>query len=141
MNDRLRQLYQEVILAHNKNPFHFEKREAFPIVLKAYNPICGDKFELYISEEGGKIGEIYFHGFGCAISKAATSVLAEHLQGKGLDQASKIVGKYLHSLSHEGEGGDLPEAFAAFEAAREFPGRMKCASLSWEEFNKWLGER
>ncbi|MCI4667571.1 MAG: SUF system NifU family Fe-S cluster assembly protein [Bacteroidia bacterium] len=139
MDERLKQLYKDVILVHNKNPYHFEKKEEFPVVLKAYNPICGDKFEIYLSEEAGKIKEIYFHGFGCAISKAATSVLVETLEGKPVEEATILVESYLKSLSEDTSTHEsLPQNFQAFGAAREFPGRLQCASLSWEEFRKWL---
>jgi len=70
MNDKLKRLYQTVILKHNKAPFHYEKKETATHRLEAYNPLCGDRFDLYLDVKNGIIEAIHFHGYGCAISKA-----------------------------------------------------------------------
>ena len=70
MSNDLRKLYSEIIKEHNENPFHFEKISDAKNMIKAYNPICGDRFELYVDSQQNKIEKLHFHGFGCAISKA-----------------------------------------------------------------------
>jgi len=87
MNDKLKQLYKTVILKHNNAPFHYEKKEMAPHQLEAYNPLCGDRFNLFLDVKNGVIESIHFHGYGCAISKASTSVLAKNLEGKKVETA------------------------------------------------------
>lgn len=133
MNPRLKELYQSVILKHSKEPVSYEKREEAAQHLDAYNSLCGDRFQLYFELEDGIIKDLSFHGYGCAISKASTSVLVKFMEGKSLEEAEQLAKEYLVSLSEDGEGANLPEEFEAFGAARDFPGRMKCATLAWEE--------
>ena len=133
MNPRLKELYQSVILKHSKEPVNYEKREEAKQQLDAYNSLCGDRFQLYFDLEDDKIRNLSFHGYGCAISKASTSVLVQFLEGKSLDEAEQLAKDYLKSLAEESESANLPEEFEAFGAARDFPGRMKCATLAWEE--------
>ena len=75
-------LYHPLILQHNKAPFHYEKQTSAPTQLDAYNPICGDRFQLYLDMKDQRIEQFHFHGYGCAVSKAATSVMITHLLGK-----------------------------------------------------------
>ena len=135
MNERVKALYQKVILAHNNAPFHFEKREHAEHTIKAYNAVCGDKFQIYLDIEEGKINDIHFHGYGCAISKAATSVLVQSLLDKTLAEAQMILLEYQNYLEGKLEGNEL---FEAFSAAKDFPGRAQCASMSWEALNQFL---
>lgn len=141
MNDRLKQLYQSVILKHHREPVHFEKNETATHVLEAYNPLCGDKFQLFFEVEGGRICRMSFHGYGCAISKASTSVLVKHLDGLPAEEALELCRQFEAMLQSEEEPEAVDEEFAAFAAARSFPGRMKCATLSWEEMEKFLQGR
>ncbi|MEM8896995.1 MAG: Fe-S cluster assembly sulfur transfer protein SufU [Bacteroidota bacterium] len=139
MNDRIRKLYKTVILTHSKTPYKFGKRTDSPYILKAYNPVCGDKFELYLNVEEGKILDLGFHGYGCSISKAATSVLGTYLEGKSIEEGLELSKEYLAMLNPENELNEaLSEDFLAFAAARDFPGRLTCASLSWEEMHAFL---
>ena len=138
MNPRLKELYQSVILKHSKEPVNYEKREEAGQQLDAYNSLCGDRFQLYFDLEDGKIRNLSFHGYGCAISKASTSVLVKFLEGKTLEEARQLTKEYLESLAEEAESADLPEEFEAFGAARDFPGRMKCATLAWEEMDSFV---
>ena len=85
MMEELSKLYSPFIKAQNETPFHFEKKTDAEITLKAYNPVCGDRYELFIA------GEIYFHGFGCAISKASTSFLATVLSGKQRQSVREVM--------------------------------------------------
>ncbi len=142
MNDKLKQLYKDVILKHNNEPYHYDKQEKATHILEAYNPLCGDKFKVFLEVEEGIIQSIFFHGYGCAISKASTSVMVQSLEGKSVAEAVQLCKDFLYSLYHESkEEGPEREDFEAFAAAREFPGRMKCASLSWDEMSEFLENR
>lgn len=141
MNDKLKQLYKDVILKHNSDPFHYEKKEHAAHILEAYNPLCGDKFKVYVELEQGIITSIHFHGYGCAISKSSTSVMAQALENQPIEKAKELCKDFLFALHHETEGHPSREDFEAFAAAREFPGRLKCASLSWDEMSGFLKEK
>lgn len=134
MNERLKGLYQTIILEHNKVPFFYKKNESATYVLKAYNQICGDRFELYFEVRNGVIEDLTFHGFGCAISKASTSVLVKNLKGKDFVKALLLCQQFLSVTESENDNEEkLGEEFEAFSAAKEFPGRLKCATLAWDE--------
>jgi nitrogen fixation NifU-like protein len=141
MNDRLKELYKSVILSHHHNPVGFEIREDASQELEAYNPLCGDKFRLFFDINDGKISDIHFHGYGCAISKASTSVLVEMLKGKTLEEARELCAEFMQYVSPEAEPLEpRRENFEAFSAAREFPGRLKCATLSWDAMREFIGQ-
>ncbi len=136
MKRDLKALYQEVILQHSKSPRNYGSDEAASEVLEAYNPLCGDRFKLYLTMEEGRIKKISFDGYGCAISKASTSVLTQRMEGLNLEEAKALCATFNQIVVEgitEGEA-DL----AAFAAAKNFPGRDKCALLSWEELADFL---
>ncbi len=139
MNERIKKLYPEAIKAHNERPYHFGKQDS-ALSLKAYNPICGDKFQLFIAKKGDSLGDIYFNGFGCAVSKASTSILTKTLEGKKFDEALMLCEKFLTYLREASTKDDttLNEEFKAFSAIHEFPERFECASLAWIEMQKFL---
>ena len=142
MNERLKNLYKTIILQHNKEPFSFEKNEDATYVLKAYNQICGDRFELFFEVKNGVIEDLTFHGFGCAISKASTSVLVKNLKGKTFEEALLLCEKFQSVTQVDSKiQENLGEEFEAFSAAKEFPGRLKCATLAWDEMIKFLNEK
>ena len=139
MDSKLSQLYQGVILKHNNEPFHFEKRPTAQHIIEAYNPMCGDKFKLFLDIENGIVTHATFHGYGCAISKASTSVLMKKIQGQPLDEVMKLVKDYFNIIENNvtaseawQEGVNQDEELTAFAAAKDFPGRLKCATLAWE---------
>lgn len=141
MNEHLKALYQSVILEHNKFPLNYKKKEAASYQLEAYNSICGDKYRLFFEVYNDRIKAIHFHGYGCAISKAATSILTKHLEGKSLEEAHQICQLYQkHLIPNTLAEKELIEDFEAFSAAQHFPGREKCASLSWKEMERFLEE-
>ena len=108
-------------------------------MLEAYNPLCGDKFQLFFEIEDGKISQLSFHGYGCAISKASASVLVKKLEGRPAEEGLALCREFLAMLQdEEGATEADDEELAAFTAARAFPGRMKCATLSWEEMGAFL---
>lgn len=139
MTEKLKKLYKTVILQHNNQPFHYEKKEAFTHQLDAYNPLCGDRFNLYLNLKDGVISNAYFHGYGCAISKASTSVLAKHLEGQTIEKALLLCKEFQQVVSPDIEKITTDkEEFEAFAAAKDFPGRLTCATLSWEAIGDFL---
>lgn len=140
MSNDLKKLYSEVIKSHNDAPYHFEKRPQDASVLKAYNPICGDRFELYINTDQDNIHQLYFHGYGCAVSKASTSVLVKTLEGKTLSAAHSICDDFLRFLDKKelSENQSLNDLFQAFSGVHEFPDRYDCAALSWKLMKDYL---
>lgn len=140
MNDKLKQLYKTVILKHNKTPYHYEKQLSAAHQIEAYNPLCGDQFNLYLDLENGKIREIHFHGYGCAISKASTSVLVKNLENKSIEEALELCGifKRLTDPSESAPNIIVVEELEAFETAKDFPSRLSCATLSWEAIQVYL---
>ncbi|HEX4309122.1 MAG TPA: SUF system NifU family Fe-S cluster assembly protein [Acidobacteriaceae bacterium] len=128
----LRDLYQEVILEHSKAPRNFKALEGANHKAEGYNPLCGDRFTVYLEMDGDKIREVGFQGAGCAISKASASMMTQSVKGKTKAEAEKIFAQFHelvtgHSQEHEGELGKL----AVFSGVSEFPMRVKCATLAW----------
>ncbi len=138
MTEKLKQLYQEVILRHSKNPVHFAKKTDAPYQLKAYNPLCGDSFEIYVEAGEKGLTALGFHGIGCAISKASASVMVQLLEKQSLAEAAEIVAQFLNMLEAESDERGLKDEMRAFQAVREYPGRKKCVSLAWEEMHHFL---
>lgn len=137
MDSKLSQLYQGVILKHNNEPFHFEKRPTAQHVIEAYNPMCGDKFKVFLDIENGVVSNATFHGYGCAISKASTSVLMKKMQDQPLEEVIKLIKDYFNIIENT-EGVQNDEELTAFAAAKDFPGRLKCATLAWEAMDEFL---
>jgi nitrogen fixation NifU-like protein len=127
-----RKLYKDVILKLSKDPHNFRKDENANIRIKASNPLCGDQFEIYLTLDGGKIGSAGFHGYGCAISKASTSILVQTLEGQRLDDVSSICQRFIDALDTDPTEGSLPREWQAFQGVRDYPGRRQCAVLGWE---------
>jgi nitrogen fixation protein NifU and related proteins len=136
----LKKLYSQVIKTHNEKPFHYERLQSASDVVKAYNPICGDRFEIFVDLQNGKILDLHFHGIGCAISKASTSVLSQSLIEKTLEQAISVCDNFLAFVNNEirKDGVTLPEEFLAFSGVHEFPERYDCVTLSWREMKTFL---
>ncbi len=128
----LRDLYQEVILEHSKVPRNYRELAGADHKAEGFNPLCGDRFTVYLHLDGETIRDISFQGSGCAISKASASMMTQTLKGKTRDEAEKLFGKF-HDLvtgqAHppESEMGKL----AVFSGVSEFPARVKCATLAW----------
>lgn len=139
MENKLSALYQSIILEKNKNPYHFQKQGDAQFTLEAYNPLCGDQFRIFINLDGDRVKEVYFHGYGCAISKASSSILAENLEGKTLEEAKAICQEFL-SLVKDANTSQEPSSkdFLAFAGAKDFPSREQCATLSWESLEEFL---
>lgn len=140
MNHDLKKLYPEIIKSHSTTPYHFEKREHDGEAIKAYNPICGDRFEVFINRDGNKIMQLYFYGFGCSVSKAATSIMTQSLEGKTLEEALTLCHSFLKFVNNESSPDPLhlSNEFLAFSGVHDFPERLECATLTWKEMKKFL---
>jgi len=136
----LSELYQEVILDHNKNPRNFGKLPDADRHAEGFNPLCGDHLDVYVKLSGDTIEDVRFEGSGCAISKASASLMTANLKGKKRDEAQKIFEKFHHMVT--GRPGDpLPDEIgklAVFSGVCEFPSRVKCATLAWHTLNNAL---
>ncbi len=134
MDSELKELYQQVILDHNKNPRNFRKMERANHFAEGYNPLCGDKLNIYVELEDGKIKDISFQGSGCAISKASASLMSSIVKGLPVEEAEKLFEKFQAVITGritEEEDIDKLGKLAVFAGVREFPSRVKCASLAW----------
>jgi nitrogen fixation NifU-like protein len=139
MNDDLRDLYQEVILDHNRHPRNFGTLDDANRKAEGYNPLCGDRIDLTLKVEDGRVRDIAFQGSGCAISTASASLMTEALKGKTVEEADELFRSF-HEMLTTGEGGD-PERLgklAALAGVREFPIRVKCATLAWHALQSAL---
>jgi nitrogen fixation NifU-like protein len=130
----LRDLYQEVILEHSKQPRNYRELANPTQKAEGFNPLCGDRFTVYLELEGDSIRDISFQGSGCAISKASASMMTQTLKGKSTAEAEKIFDRF-HRLvtgqpSSNGGSGELGK-LAVFSGVSEFPVRVKCATLAW----------
>ena len=140
MDPKLKQLYQSVILKKSKAPFNFEKRPHADYQIEANNPICGDRFTLFLDVQDDKIVDAAFYGHGCAISKSATSILTEHLIGKSLGEA-KVYSSLMSGIVDPDQDLKITDSYLlAFTAARNFPERAACATLSWEKLHDFIVE-
>ena len=140
----LRDLYQEIILEHNKSPRNFKKIENADREVEGYNPLCGDHYTIYVSFDGDQIRDIGFQGSGCAISKASASVMSQVLKGKKVAEAEATFNDFRHMVTGDAASAD-PEKLgklAAFAGVAEHPSRVKCAILAWHALNNALhGEK
>ena len=128
----LRELYQEVILDHNRNPKNFKKLENASHTSEGYNPLCGDRINLYLQIEDDRIKDISFEGSGCAISKASSSVMTAELKGKSLAEAKELFKKFQGIITGKTEADFTGfDKLSVFAGVREFPIRVKCAALAW----------
>jgi nitrogen fixation protein NifU and related proteins len=128
----LRELYQQVILDHNRRPRNFRVLPAANRTAEGFNPLCGDQLTLYLTVEDDVIKDAAFQGTGCAISKASASMLTSTVVGKTVAEAEALFHRFHTMLTGEdnGHGNDLGK-LAVFAGVREFPSRVKCATLAW----------
>ena len=128
----IKDLYQEVIVDHNKNPRNFGKLDDATKTLEGFNLLCGDKLTLYIKTDDNRIKNISFDGSGCAISVASASLMTDSMKGKTLEEAENLFNKFHHLITTDDEL-DLAAMgkLAALAGVREYPARVKCASLCW----------
>jgi len=129
--EEMEQLYRAHIIPENRAPYHFEVDAEAPMQVQAYNPMCGDKFTLYL-HAAATIEKAHFHGIGCAISKASGSLLMRELEGKSTAQIQQLCEAFLQSLEPDSNIGNLPEALQTLAALKNFDGRLDCIRLPWK---------
>ena len=135
----LSDLYQEVILDHNRRPRNFHPLAGASHSAEGYNPLCGDRLTLYLSVNEGVITEAAFEGAGCAISKASASMMTETLKGKTLAEADALFQRFHRMVTTPPDQPveDMGK-LSSLAGVREFPIRVKCASLAWHTFKAAL---
>lgn len=128
----LRELYQEIILDHNKSPRNFKKPDSANREAEGFNPLCGDHYTIFLTVDGDQVREFGFTGTGCAISKASASVMGQLIKGKSAEEAKQLFEQFRAMVTGEKGGGvDELGKMAAFAGVSEFPARVKCAILPW----------
>jgi nitrogen fixation NifU-like protein len=143
MSTDLRELYQQVILDHNRNPRNFREIADATVKVDGYNPLCGDHYTVFLTLDGDTIKDVSFTGNGCAISKASASVMSGTVKGKSKEEAARLFDTFHQLVTGESklEGADLSR-LAAFSGVSEFPARVKCATLAWHTLKTALeGQR
>ena len=134
----LKELYQEIILDHGKNPRNLRKTENFNKDAKGHNPLCGDKVHIYLKlNENKKVEDISFEGQGCAISMASASIMTDLLKGKEEKEVKEIVNDFLEMIKEKDEintsllKDDEKTKLMCLSGVKQYPMRVKCATLSW----------
>jgi len=138
----LKQLYQDIILEHGKSPRNLGKCEGYSHEAKGYNPLCGDKVHVYLKlDNGKKVESLTFEGEGCAISLASASIMTELVKGKSFEEAKEIMDAFLNMIKNTSEiqsnhlDEDEKTKLMSLSGVKQFPMRVKCATLSWHTLN------
>ncbi len=140
----LRDLYQEVILDHNKNPRNYHKPAGANRMADGRNPLCGDHYTIYLEVHDDIVVDVAFEGSGCAISKASASIMSQEMKGKTVAEVEKIFQLFHKVVTGEEDAMDhLDELgkLAAFAGVAEFPIRVKCATLAWHAMHSALNAK
>lgn len=141
MNLDLRELYQEIIIDHNREPRNHHAMDDATTTANGFNPVCGDKLTVYAKIEDNKISDLSFVGCGCAISQASASLMTEELKGKSLEEAHAIFHKFHNMLTIEGapDMGSM-DKLTVLAGVKAFPMRVKCATLAWHTMEAALNK-
>lgn len=128
----LRELYQEIIIDHNRNPRNFREITHPTVEAKGYNPLCGDQLTVYLTLNAGLVQDISFLGCGCAISQASASLMTDALHGKTIEQAHALFEQFHRMLTSDDDVQALGvDKLTVLAGVRAFPARVKCATLAW----------
>lgn len=140
MFDDLRDLYQEVIFDHNRNPRNFRVMENADREVEGFNPLCGDRLTLFLKMDGDKITDASFQGSGCAISTASVSLMTEIVKGKTEAEAETLFTQFHEMTTGKEEDVNLEAIgkLAVLAGVREYPARVKCATLAWHTLDAAL---
>jgi len=139
--EELRELYQEMIIDHGRHPRNFKKLVDHSFCQEGYNPICGDRITLYIKVEDNVIRDACFEGAGCAISMASSSLMTEQIKNKTTTEVRQLFEAFHHLVTEPGPIDKLPDCLGKLTVlggVREFPSRIKCATLAWHTLNVGL---
>jgi nitrogen fixation NifU-like protein len=134
----LKELYREVILDHNRSPRNFGEIEKADRVVHGVNPLCGDRMTLYVKLDGDRIDDVRFEGTGCAISVASSSLMTERVKGHTVEESLELYDNVHDMLTGSREPDEKMDKLAALAGVREYPSRVKCASLAWHALKSAL---
>ena len=144
----LKQLYQDIILEHGKSPRNLGKCEGYNCEAKGYNPLCGDKVHVYLKlDTEKKIQGLTFEGEGCAISLASASIMTELVKGRSFDETNEIKNSFLNMIKNTSEiqsnylDEDQKTKLMSLSGVKQFPMRVKCATLSWHTLNSAMEKK
>ncbi len=141
---QINELYQQIILDHNKNPRNFKAIEHPDAYANGYNPLCGDQINISLKLKDDSIIEIGFQGQGCAISQSSASIMTTMVKGKGIAEVKTLIGDFLKVIRGEVQDEASLEALgklAVFAGVRDYPSRVKCASLAWHTLENALEQK
>ncbi|WP_367605969.1 Fe-S cluster assembly sulfur transfer protein SufU [Legionella sp. W05-934-2] len=139
MSFDLRELYQEIIIDHNRNPRNHHDMTSHTHHAEGFNPLCGDKLSLYLQVCDNTIQDISFVGCGCAISQASASLMTEALKGKTVDEAKDLFQRFHHMLTEDDDVSTTGlDKLTVLSGVRMFPARVKCATLAWHTLDAAL---
>ena len=130
----LQELYQEVVLDHNRRPRNFKRPDHVNRTAEGFNPLCGDQVNIYLNVEDEVITDVGFDGVGCAISKASTSMMTESVKGRTTAEAEEIFSAFRAMVTGKADGASDVELLGdleVFQGVSQYPARIKCATLSW----------
>jgi nitrogen fixation NifU-like protein len=135
-------LYQQVIIDHNKNPRNKKPIDDATRVISGDNPLCGDKITLYVKLDGDVISDVGFQGKGCAISQASASLMTGAVKGRTVEEAERLFHGFHDMVTGENGAPDITALgkLAAFGGVKQFPARVKCANLPWHTLHAALAE-
>ncbi len=143
MSSDLRELYQSVILDHNKKPRNFCEPKGANRSAAGINPLCGDRMVIYLEVDDGVVVDAGFQGTGCAISRASASLMTQSIKGKPVDEVERLFGGF-HDMVTSEPGTSIRDEglgkLSVFSGVREFPVRVKCATLAWHAMREALLE-
>jgi nitrogen fixation NifU-like protein len=141
VSEELQDLYQEVILDHNRRPRNFRAIEGGRRA-EGFNPLCGDRLTVYLKIEDGRVADASFEGSGCAISKASASLMTDSIKGRTLAEVDALFSRF-HEMITRAPGDPVEDLgkLAVFAGVRQFPMRVKCASLAWHTLHSALAAR
>jgi nitrogen fixation NifU-like protein len=136
----LNELYREVILDHNRQPRNFGRLDPHDAEARGHNPLCGDRLTLTLLRDGDRLADLRFEGNGCAISMASASLMSEAVKGRSRAEIEALFTRVHALLTTQGASGAELGKLAALSGVREFPARVKCASLCWHTLNAALAK-
>lgn len=141
MSANLRELYQEIIIDHNRNPRHHYAMADATTQANGFNPLCGDKLTVYLKLKEDKIDEVSFLGSGCAISQASASLMTDALKGKTIAEAHELFHHFHHMLTQNEEGQlRVMDKLMVLAGVKAYPARVKCATLAWHTLEAALNK-
>jgi nitrogen fixation protein NifU and related proteins len=141
MSAELRELYQEIIIDHNRNPRHHYAMDNATNQANGFNPLCGDKLTVYAKLKGDRIQELSFLGNGCAISQASASLMTDALKGKTVEEAHELFHRFHHMLTQNEEGQlRYMDKLTVLAGVKAYPARVKCATLAWHTLEAALNK-